>query len=71
MKNLRKQFDRLGMRDILEVILQDSEQSDLAMWYVLNIRMSAMLYEQYEKYKTIVGIKFADTSRICIEHTFN
>lgn len=59
------------MRDILEVILQDSEQSDLAMWYVLNIRMRAMLYEQYEKYKTIVGIKFADTSRICIEHTFN
>ena len=37
---------------------------------VFNIA-NAMLYEQYEKYKTIVGIKFADTSRICIEHTFN
>ena len=61
MENLREQFDRLGMGDILDVILQDSEQSDLAMWYVLNIRMSAMLYEQYEKYKTIVGIKFVDT----------
>jgi len=60
MKKLRKQFDGKGLVDILTVILQNSEKSDLAMWYVLNIRMRSKLSKRYEQFKSVVGIDFAD-----------
>ena len=60
MRKLRKQFDGLGLADILSIILQNSKKSDLAMWYILNIRMKLKLSKRYEQFKSVVSLDYAD-----------
>ena len=60
MRKLIKQFDGLGLADILSIILQNSKKSDLAMWYILNIRMKLKLSKRYEQFKSVVSLDYAD-----------
>jgi hypothetical protein len=61
MKKIRQLFDGMTMEQLLEVVLQNSKKSDLAMVCVIFIRMRKPFLSKYERNKIWLKESFEDT----------